>query len=315
MRLDGPVPNHFTGLSVGPPLGDPRLDLRDLYVFSVPTDPTRTVLVLTAAPQAGALHPDAVYRLAIDFNGDLRNDIAFSFVYSEPVDGRQKVDVYLAVGNEASAVAAVGSRIFGDLEVSVGDPPTSVSSGGFSFFAGVRSDPSFVDLDGTGRDSHAAANVIAMVLELPTGYLSASPDVRIWGRCSLRRDGTWFHADRAGHPSLGGFLTSDDTTAEYNAGEPNRDRERWMGPLIEVMARFGGYSWEEAIAAINAEGTLPDVLTFDPSRPAKYPNGRTLTDDVIDYRLGFLTKGASRPSGLRPHADLLPEFPYLGAPH
>src|SRR5262252_7060410 len=56
------------------------------------------------------------------------------------------------------------------------------------------------------------------------------------------------------------------------------------------MGHTGNYTREEAIAAIDKEGTLPDVLSFDPSKPAKYPNGRVFTDDVIDYRLAFLTK-------------------------
>ncbi len=37
-------------------------------------------------------------------------------------------------------------------------------------------------------------------------------------------------------------------------------------------------------------------------------------DDVIDYRLAFLTKGECPPSGLKPHTDILKEFPYLGGP-
>ena len=90
------VSNHFTGLSLGPPLGDQRLDLCDLYAFQSPADPSRTVLILNANPQADFLHPDAIYRLAIDNDGDLRNDISFSFVFSEPAGGRQTVDVYLA---------------------------------------------------------------------------------------------------------------------------------------------------------------------------------------------------------------------------
>jgi hypothetical protein len=81
------------------------------------------------------------------------------------------------------------------------------------------------------------------------------------------------------------------------------------------MGHTGGYSAEQAAAAIDEEGTLPDMLTFDPSKPAKYPNGRVLTDDVIDYRLSFLSKGDIPPSGLRPHTDTLEQFPYLGTPH
>jgi hypothetical protein len=39
------------------------------------------------------------------------------------------------------------------------------------------------------------------------------------------------------------------------------------------------------------------------------------TDDVIDYRLAFLTNGECPPSGLSPHTDTLSVFPYLGPPH
>ena len=119
--------NHITGLSLDAPRGDARLDLRDLYVFQSPHDPERTALILTANPDGGALHPDAVYRVAIDNDGDLRNDIAFNFVFSEQVAGRdgprQKVDVYLALGSTARVYAAAGSRIFGDVEVSCDGTP------------------------------------------------------------------------------------------------------------------------------------------------------------------------------------------------
>ena len=62
--------NHFTGLSLGPPLGDQRLDLCDLYAFQSPADPNRTVIILNANPNADALHPDAIYRVNIDNDGD-----------------------------------------------------------------------------------------------------------------------------------------------------------------------------------------------------------------------------------------------------
>jgi hypothetical protein len=48
---------HFTGLSLGFPVGDEGLDLCDLYASGVPDDPTRTALILNA----DALHPDAIY--------------------------------------------------------------------------------------------------------------------------------------------------------------------------------------------------------------------------------------------------------------
>ena len=75
--------NHFTGLKLGPPLGDQRLDLTDLYAFQAPADPTRTVLILNCNTfaQAADFHPDAVYRINIDNDGDAETDVALSFVF------------------------------------------------------------------------------------------------------------------------------------------------------------------------------------------------------------------------------------------
>jgi Domain of unknown function (DUF4331) len=64
------VSNHFTGLSLGAPLGDQRLDLCDLYAFQSPVDKNRTVIILNANPDADTLDPDAIYRLDIDNDGD-----------------------------------------------------------------------------------------------------------------------------------------------------------------------------------------------------------------------------------------------------
>jgi Domain of unknown function (DUF4331) len=167
----------------------------------------------------------------------------------------------------------------------------------------------------TGQDSNTEANVCSMAIELPTGTLDAAGPIRIWGRCSLRENGTLNHVDRAGHPSVSSFFNTDDTKLEYNASEPPNDWNRWLDQFVHLMGHTGNYTREEAIAAIEREGTLPDMLTFDPAKPAQYPNGRIFTDDVIDYRLAFLTKGECPPSGLSPHTDTLTEFPYLGPPH
>jgi Domain of unknown function (DUF4331) len=64
--------NPFTGLRLGPPADDPRLDLTDLFAFPAPGDPTRTVLILNSNTFgiADAFHPDAVYRINVDNDGD-----------------------------------------------------------------------------------------------------------------------------------------------------------------------------------------------------------------------------------------------------
>jgi len=331
--------NHFTGLNLGPPLGDQRLDLCDLYAFQSPTDPTRTVLILNANPSADALHPDAIYRLNIDNDKDCLTDIAFSYVFSKPENGRQTANVYMAKGNEARSAEVVGTKIFADVEVSFGTTPNIARSGDYTFFAGSRSDAFFFDYDGiknlfdtsggrnftaphlggkspwTGVDSNTEGNVFSTVLELPTSQLGGTPDIRIWGRCSVRLDGKLLHVDRAGHPSVSSFFNTDETKEEYNASEPVNDRKRWLDQFVHLMGHTGNYTREEAIAAIAEAGILPDMLSFDPSKPAKYPNGRVFTDDVIDARLHFLSKGEIPPDGLSPHTDILNEFPYIGTPH
>jgi hypothetical protein len=141
------------------------------------------------------------------------------------------------------------------------------------------------------------------------------PIVHIWGRCSARQDGEMLHVDRAGHPSISSFFNTDDAKLEYNASEPVNDRKRWLDQFVHLMGQTGNYSREEAIAAIDKERTLSDVLGFDPAKPAKYPNGRVFTDGVIDYRIAFLTKGPCSPTGRKSHTDILKEFPYIGTPH
>jgi hypothetical protein len=331
--------NHFTGLSLGPPLGDQRLDLCDLYAFQSPADPTRTAIILNANPRADALHPDAIYRLNIDNDGDLLTDIAISYVFSKPEGDKQTVSVFVAKGAEARSAEVVGTKVIADAEVSFGPKPNIVRSGATTFCAGARSDAFFFDYDGikalfdtsggrnftaphlggkspwTGVDSNTKANVFSTTIEMPTSELGANSAIRIWGRCSLRENGKLNHVDRAGHPSVSSFFNTDDTKLEYNASEPVNDVRRWTDQFVHLMGHTGGYTRDEAIAAIHAEGILPDMLTFDPSKPAKYPNGRVFTDDVINTRLAFLSKGDIPPTGLKPHTDVLREFPYLGTPH
>jgi FixJ family two-component response regulator len=95
--------------------------------------------------------------------------------------------------------------------------------------------------------------------------------------------------------------------------------EAFVGVIREALKRSsvehtGGYSSDEATRV--ARTLLPDILFYDPSRPAVFPhNGRALTDDAIDVFLAILTNGRITSDNVGPHKDLLSEFPFLGAPH
>jgi len=101
------------------------------------------VIILNANPTADALHPDAIYRLNIDNDGDCLTDIAISYVFSPPQNGKQTVNVFVAKGAESRSVEAVGMKIITDAEVSFGTKLNIVKSSAYTFFAGTRSDAFF----------------------------------------------------------------------------------------------------------------------------------------------------------------------------
>jgi hypothetical protein len=92
------------------------------------------------------------------------------------------------------------------------------------------------------------------------------------------------------------------------------DDARFVTVFAHVLEHAGGYPPGEARRV--AGKLLPDLLRYDPTRPASFPdNGRALTDDVQDAFLAILTNGKVTEDKVGSHADLLTEFPYVGPPH
>ena len=52
------------------------------------------------------------------------------------------------------------------------------------------------------------------------------------------------------------MLFTDDTKLEFNASEPVNDRKRWTDQFVHLMEHTGNYTREEAIEAIDADGSL-----------------------------------------------------------
>ena len=161
----------------------------------------------------------------------------------------------------------------------------------------------------TGHDDFAENNVDSIAVEVPSELLGAGPVIGVWAAISLRRDGTLVQMDRGGHPTINPFINPDGEKNLYNSRQPADDVANYLGPWSKILEN-GGYSPEEAEAA--AMEVLPDILPYDRTKPATYPNGRVLTDDVYSMRFAWLTHGKVPPSGLKPHDDLRTEFPYLG---
>jgi hypothetical protein len=194
-------------------------------------------------------------------------------------------------------------------------------AGDYRFFAGWRSDPFFFDVRGalnnlqfTGDDFFADKDVCSIVLELPNSALGPQA-VGLWHRTLVPADGAgggWVQADRGARPSQTGFLAGAEIGA-YLTGEP-ADDARFVATFAHALEHAGGYPPEEARRV--AGTLLPDLLSYDPTRPASFPdNGRTLTDDASDAFLAILTQGKVTGDKVGSHGDLLAEFPFLGPPH
>jgi len=302
---------------------DARSHITDLYAFQKPGDPSKTILALDVNPLSpateDAVDHESVYELAVDTNGDVVTDRAFRFRFSPVREQRQTATVKLATGEDAGDLDA-GEVIVADAPVTYGSEPEVTTSGDYRFFAGLRSDPFFADVAGagndfqwTGEDYFADKNVFAIVLEVPNPALGPNPQVGIWARVLVPHDGSMVQGDRIGRPAVDFvFNASDDDKRTWNQQEPADDRDRFLGKFANVF-EHAGHPPEQAREL--AGNLLPDILTYDYGSSEGYLNGRKLTDDVINMGIALLTRGAAPHDGLRPHADLRSEFPYLGSPH
>jgi hypothetical protein len=98
-----------------------------------------------------------------------------------------------------------------------------------------------------------------------------------------------------------GFLVGEEREA-YLSGEPTND-DRFIGVFAHELEHSGSHTPEDTMAV--ARELLPDVLSYDPREPVRFPqDGRALTDDVVDDFLSILTNGEVTGDKVGPHADV-----------
>src|SRR5260221_6060485 len=124
-------------------MADARSIVTACSTFGRAADKNRTAIILNANPNADALHPDAIYRVNIDTDGDYLTDIAFSYVFSNPQNGRQTLNVFRATVAESRSAEAVGTKFITDAEVSFVARANIIQSGPDAFFVGNRMDSCF----------------------------------------------------------------------------------------------------------------------------------------------------------------------------
>jgi hypothetical protein len=305
--------HHYSGPDWGFPRGDSRLDLTDLYAFPKPGDAGKSILVMNVHPSANdyldrenplrpttaeAFAPEALYEIKIDVNGDAMADIAYRVRFSSSAGGVQTATLRRVEGAQAAGASDSGQAIVERASVSTGLEVRVTDAGDYRFFAGRRSDPFFFDRRGavnnlqfTGDDFFADKDVCSIVLEVPNLALEGKA-VGLWHRTLVRADGTdggWIQAERGARP-LQLFLVLGLSGAErdaYLTGEPVNDIG-FVAAFGHALEHTGGYSPQEARRV--AGTMLPEILPYDPTRPASFPeNGRALTDDAVNAFLSILT--------------------------
>jgi hypothetical protein len=322
--------HHYSGPDFSFPQGDARLDFTDLYAFPKPGDAGKSILIMNVHPSAGEnppgptttepFAPDALYELKIDTDGDAVADIAYQMRFSASERGAQTAILRRVDGPQAAGAGDGGRVIVEGVPVSIGREARVTEAGDTRFFAGWRSDPFFCDVEGaknklqsTGDDFFAYRDVCSIVLEVPNSALGAK-EVRLWARTLRLRPGDgggWIQVERGARPAQAVILVEERDA--YLGGEPAND-ERFLAAFAHALEHTGGYTPAEAKRV--AGTLLPDVLSYDPTRPACFPdNGRTLTDDAFDSFIRILTNRKVAEDNVGPHGDLLLEFPYVGPPH
>jgi hypothetical protein len=321
--------HHYSGPDFGFPHGDARLDFTDLYAFPKPGDGGKSIFIMNVHPSASQNPPgpttaepfatEALYELKIDTDGDAVADIAYRVRFSYSAGEAQTATLRRVEGAQAAATGDAGLAIIEGAPVSTGPVARVTEAGDYRFFAGWRSDPFFCDVEGaknnlqfTGDDFFADKNVCSIVLEVPNSALGVE-EIRLWARTLAPREGGgWVQAERGARPAQAVILV-DEERDNYLAGQP-ADDARFVRGFAHALEHTGGYPPLEAERV--ARTLLPDLLSYDPARPASFPhNGRTLTDDAFDSFIGVMTNGKVTEDKVGPHRDLLTEFPYVGPPH
>jgi hypothetical protein len=311
--------DHLDAPGLMPPGGDASIDITDVYAFLKPGDADKSILIVNVNPLtlANAFSSNALYDLQVDTNGDATGDIAFRFRFSPLVGGAQTATVRRAEGTMARQKKNNGDVIIANAPVSFGQDAQITDAGPYRFFAGKRSDPFFFDLLGflnglqfTGDDFFEDKNVFGIALEVPNTALGSSPAIGVYGRSLIPNAGALIQIERMGRPAINTVFNKGPAKNGFNRTDPADDVAKFFDHFVEVLTALGA-----ANPAGLAGFLLPDILTYDFSSSAGFPNGRNLIDDVIDIELGLVTNGAISGDGAGPHSDLLSDFPFMGDPH
>ena len=269
------------------------------------------------------LDPDLIYMFRVDTDDDARADIAYKVRVRDIEGDRQKqtVELRMAEGEDARSNRWNGREIARGyttalnraLEVTEGD-------NGELLFIGPRRDPFFFDFttvqapaalaikqalaggdnlpaEPTSLGAFGISDMTLIVLEIPG---LADQAVNYW---AVVADSNGNSVDRMGRAGVQGIFFVDPPVG-YNAARylPVNKKYPTVGDFNnaynaanpdEGLSRFGdqfAFSFDRLeIEADKLQDTVAfyasDMLEWDPSQPADYPNGRSFAEDAIYWTI------------------------------
>jgi hypothetical protein len=278
---------------------DPSIDLTDLFAFTSPTDPNRTVLIADAFPFAGET---ALFSNAVNYSLVMRRarvsglgenaafategpELRFTFQFE-----------VLKPGPKGERLAQTGACKLPNgetLSIVVGNEQgVSTPDGAFRVFAGLRSDPFFIGWM-PGRELKSLPNYLEednclsfvvefdanRVLNLAAGSLFGVI-AEITPREGMPRGATPPRFDWVGKPEqtnfrLNGVPDAPDVRDAWNQETPFAIsaemvpvyRKRLTDSFRIWDQRDGKIDWEPAALAANVNVFLEDYLLIDVAKP------------------------------------------------
>jgi|FLYL01.1.fsa_nt_gi hypothetical protein len=296
--------------------GNAPLDITDVYAFRSPANNDNLVVAFgvngltTPDKNASArFSADATYTLHVSNDDDLEDEATVNIDFDNGTPQR-------------FSITGLGSSPLTGEVTGPGEAPKIAEAGGVKAFAGLRDDPFFFDLvafkkfvagpyvpaqglraaaDGAPADTFAGTNVSYIVLELPitavTGAANSNTGkIQAWVSTSTGSG----QLDRMAIPAINTALIPANQKDAFNRGNPSSDASNFRATAQTTMqglrdavdavltpavgpqdgGPLGNLTSEQVAAAL-----IPDIVTIDFSKDVVFPNGRRLTDDVIDTAL------------------------------
>jgi hypothetical protein len=337
--------------------GDAVADGCDLYAFVSPGAPHTVTIIANYAPEVAfpEFAGDVLYEIHFDVNGDARPDLTYQFRFRTAL--RDAGTFFYNTGpisslddenwNRRQFYSVTSVDAYGKSSVlarSVPCPPCHAGTLTIADYprlaaGAIANLPTGEVVFAGQRAAFGSANprnVLSIAIQVPLDSVRREEGVLgIWTSSSRRRVsvsdgdhvvvGPFAQVSRLGNPLVREVFIPADRRELWNSLPPSDDK-RFAVFIERPPHAFGDSPRADLVAmvltgsGVNHTGEVQaDMLRLNPAFPARFPNGRALTDDVTEHVLRAVAgaPGAAPPGAAPPGAaaGLLDSFPYLGTPY